>query len=146
MASLSTTQDRWRVCQKKAGLHEGIHEDISRAKKAKDQIQENDCAMKNIEKLRANSLTLVEAKYLADKIDQLAIYLGSLEVKMVKAQNQNRLRIAQDEEDGAWLGHVHAERKLHHLILLRKIREWEVRTGQSHKDLLDGKEALDDDL
>ncbi len=102
--------------------------------------------MKNIEKLRANSLTLDEAEDMADTIVILSVKAQSLDMALSSVSRQYRLRIAQAEEDGAWLGHLHSKRKMDHLILLRKIREWEVLTGQRHEDLLDGKEAMDADL
>ncbi len=94
--------------------------------------------MKNIEKLRANSLTLVEAKYMADKIDQLVIDLESLEGASKITHYAHNLQEARLTE-----AHVRSEKaavslRLEHCILLRRICVWESTTGVNHACLLAG--------
>ncbi len=99
--------------------------------------------MKNIEKLRTNSLTLVEAKYMADHIDDLTTRSLALKMALASTSRFYHLQIAQTEEFNAKHCLNASKMFLEHKTLLRKIREWEVTTGKRHGDLLDGKVPLD---
>ncbi len=91
-----------------------------------------------IEKLRLNVLTLVEAKYMADRINILSVKAESLDLALKSVSCQFRLRLASVEETAAKQTKEAAEHNLRYKTLWRRIKNWEVVTGRDHAKLLDG--------
>lgn len=92
--------------------------------------------MKNIEKLRANSLTLVEAKYMADAIERLVNEAKSSKMALSSTARYYRLEFAQQKEISAKRDREAASVRLEYRRILLKIREWEFLTEKSHSDFL----------
>jgi len=96
--------------------------------------------MKNIDKLRINALTLVEAKHMADEIQCLSDKAESLQLALTSVSSQFRLELACRDEAAAQRAKEAAIQDLRHKTLWRKIRTWEMATGIKHAKLLEGTE------
>ncbi len=97
--------------------------------------------MKNIEKLRLNVLTLVEAQYMADRINKLVVDLEALQGALKMTHRAYNLQTAQLGVFHAKSAKTAASLRVEYYTLLGRICEWESATGESHADLLDRKGA-----
>ncbi len=94
--------------------------------------------MKNIERLRLNGLTPIEAKYMADDIDALVVDLEALQGALKMTHRAHRLETAQLLETHAKREKKFAPMRLAYSTLLRRICEWELSMGRDHAKLLEG--------